>query len=141
MVIAARPTLYKGIQMRSRLEALYAAYLDEVKRLCWAPGGLGNTLGDQWSYEPDCYADESGQYLPDFKAPFLAEDFTWVWNYVEVKPTREQAVAALAGMHPVLSSDARAALTCVFNSGTYESPMWDVVAICCHTHPCGRCQR
>ena len=53
MDIAARPTLYKGIQMRSRLEADYAAVLDSE--------------GEQWEYEPTCFAGPDGQWLPDFR--------------------------------------------------------------------------
>lgn len=49
----ARPTLYKGIQMRSRTEAAYAARLDQA--------------GLDWQYEPQCFADETRQYLPDFR--------------------------------------------------------------------------
>lgn len=48
----ARPTVYKGIQMRSRLEAGFAAWLDSE--------------GLAWTYEPFAVADGSGQYLPDF---------------------------------------------------------------------------
>lgn len=50
--IPARPTIYKGIKMRSRLEADYAAWLDKV--------------GWSWEYEPQCFASEDGQWLPDF---------------------------------------------------------------------------
>lgn len=49
----ARPTIYKGIRMRSRLEAGYARWLDE-------------TFPGSWHYEPCCFADDHGQYLPDF---------------------------------------------------------------------------
>lgn len=51
--IKARPTLYKGIQMRSRLEADYAAHLDRD--------------GETWEYEPECFASQDGQWLPDFR--------------------------------------------------------------------------
>jgi hypothetical protein len=51
--IKARPTIYKGIQMRSRLEAAYAQHLDADNY--------------PWEYEPECFADETGQYLPDFR--------------------------------------------------------------------------
>ena len=73
----ARPTLYKGIQMRSRMEAEFAAFLD------WS---CENRLtGGRWEYEPMCFASERGQYLPDFLL---------VWEgpvgpirvYTEVKP-------------------------------------------------------
>lgn len=48
----ARPTRYKGTLMRSRFEAAYAAWLDKHRF--------------DWEYEPECFADETGQYLPDF---------------------------------------------------------------------------
>lgn len=50
--MAARPTTHRGIAMRSRLEAGFAAWLDSVRL--------------DWTYEPQCYASELGQYLPDF---------------------------------------------------------------------------
>jgi hypothetical protein len=53
--MTARPTLYKGVQMRSRLEAGFAMWLDRC--------------GVAWDYEPNCYANELGQYLPDFRVP------------------------------------------------------------------------
>lgn len=67
--LRARPTLYKGIQMRSRLEADVAAQLDRQ--------------GFSWQYEPDCFADETGQYLPDFLLLHSG-----IERYVEVKPNR-----------------------------------------------------
>lgn len=51
--IKPRPTLYKGIQMRSRLEADYAAHLDRE--------------GADWKYEPTCFASDDAQWLPDFR--------------------------------------------------------------------------
>lgn len=53
----ARPTTYKGIAMRSRLEARVAAWLD--------------SLGIRWTYEPHAFASEKGQYLPDFELHFM----------------------------------------------------------------------
>jgi hypothetical protein len=47
-----RATLYKGTRMRSRLEADYAAYLDDMEQ--------------SWEYEPICFASGSTQWLPDF---------------------------------------------------------------------------
>ncbi len=61
-----RPTTYKGIKMRSRTEATYAARLDNA--------------GITWQYEPQCFADETRQYLPDFR--ILDRD---VVVYIEVK--------------------------------------------------------
>lgn len=66
-----RPTLYKGIRMRSRLEADYAAWLDRQ--------------GRQWEYEPECFADEHGQWLPDFRVAKLNE-YYGVPHLIEVKP-------------------------------------------------------
>lgn len=68
-MIKARPTTYKGIQMRSRLEAAWAAHFDKH--------------GWTWEYEPMCFADESGQYLPDF-AVRTSPDMNP--TYVEIKP-------------------------------------------------------
>lgn len=70
----ARPTTYKGIQMRSRLEAGYAMWLDET--------GIG------WEYEPVCFASEQGQYLPDFRIDVPIHPFEGECTvYIEVKPT------------------------------------------------------
>lgn len=66
--ITARPTVYKNIQMRSRLEAAFAQLLDR--------------RGHPWEYEPDCFANETGQYLPDFKIKSPGREL----QYVEVKP-------------------------------------------------------
>jgi hypothetical protein len=70
-VIKARPTLYKGIQMRSRLEADYAAGLDRQ--------------GISWEYEPDCFAGPDGQWLPDFRAQTFV-DGRHVTHLLEIKP-------------------------------------------------------
>lgn len=51
--VKARPTLYRGIQMRSRLEADFAGSLD--------------ASGLSWEYEPECYASGAVQWLPDFR--------------------------------------------------------------------------
>jgi hypothetical protein len=63
--IPARPTVYKGIRMRSRLEADYASALDRD--------------GETWEYEPTCFGGPDGQWLPDFR---IGHDGI----YVEVKP-------------------------------------------------------
>lgn len=67
--LKARRTLYRGVAMRSRLEAHWAQRLD--------------ALGATWSYEPQCFADESGQYLPDFKVVLP----TGTALYIECKGT------------------------------------------------------
>jgi hypothetical protein len=67
-VIKARPTLYKGIQMRSRLEADFAGYLDRQ--------------GFEWEYESECYAGPDDQWLPDFHIRRPGDQ----WMCVELKP-------------------------------------------------------
>jgi len=70
----ARPTIYRGVAMRSRLEARYAAVMDE--------------RGDAWIYEPRCFASSEGQYLPDFGVRCDGCETTSEphWSYDEVKP-------------------------------------------------------
>ena len=66
---SGRATVYRGIKMRSRLEASYAAHLDA-------------TAGpDNWEYEPTCFAGPDGQWLPDFGI-----DEPDGRAYVELKP-------------------------------------------------------
>lgn len=73
---APRPTVYKGIQMRSRLEAGFAAWLDKH--------------GLVWEYEPRAFAGEAGQYLPDFQLSGVR--CSWLRDpatvYVETKPKK-----------------------------------------------------
>lgn len=61
--IHAIPTTYKGVQMRSRLEARWAAFFDQLK---WP-----------WVYEP---FDGAG-YIPDFLLNFDHRKFV-----VDIKP-------------------------------------------------------
>lgn len=107
---AARPTTYKGIQMRSRLEALYAQRLDTSPQL-----GL-----QTWQYEPQCFASPDGQYLPDFRLEFSDGRVT----YVEVKPPTADAEEALARMHIILASEPAADLLVVVSNGGYPDPEW-----------------
>lgn len=91
--IKARPTTYKGVKMRSRLEARFAAWLDQ-----W---------GWEWRYEPQCFAGDGGQYLPDFWAaiPLFPSG-----AYVEVKPMVADHTEALRRMHVILESEPNASL-------------------------------
>jgi len=91
--------MYKGVQMRSRLEASFAAALDRGHY--------------QWTYEPHCFADETGQYLPDFRLdadPRVAR-ITGLNDgptYAEVKPPSIGATdleAALSRMEIIWSSE------------------------------------
>jgi len=65
----ARPTTYRGIQMRSRLEARAASMLDAA--------------GIDWQYEPRAFrTSDGGEYLPDFQIGPT--------TFVEVKPWLEE---------------------------------------------------
>lgn len=109
MDLTPRPTTYKGIQMRSRLEARYAASFDR-----------GHFA---WTYEPQCFANDGGQYLPDFELHDVevAHAFTPGWLdpfmpprvrsiYVEVKPPGHDLAAVCQRMEIILDSDADAGL-------------------------------
>lgn len=109
--MTARPTVYKGIRMRSRLEARFAASLEQLWR--------------QWDYEPECFADNNGQYLPDFMVQCSNERV-----YIEVKPTAELATAALHGpMSIIHSSDPHAVLWAVWpeklDAGAYGNNAYE----------------
>lgn len=88
----ARPTWYNGVLMRSRLEAAFAQSLE----------GLAT-----WEYEPCCYADATGQYLPDFRVAFSEVDII----YVEVKPDLGSALAVLPSMERIFATEPDAHLT------------------------------
>jgi len=123
--IPARPTTYKGIKMRSRLEAGYAAYLDHSRVA--------------WEYEPECFGDELGQYLPDFQ---LGETGT----FAEIKPAGgdHDLADVLERMHIIRSTHDSATL--IVTEGTYidggaGSYGWRQVAGCSTDHPCHACRR
>lgn len=115
--LAARPTTYKGIRMRSRLEALYAASIDGYPAA--------------WSYEPRCFANETGQYLPDFVLRWTLDEPTDV-EYVEIKPTRAQAEAAVERMRIILDSEPESMLSVRYPVGTW--PDIDFVRINARRH-------
>jgi hypothetical protein len=90
----ARPTIYNGIQMRSRLEARVAAMLDE--------------FGVTWEYEPVAFASGRSQYLPDFRLP---DPFgSGVNVYIEVKPLVDDVAGALQRMSVIAKSEPTAFL-------------------------------
>jgi hypothetical protein len=91
----ARRTMYRGIPMKSRLEARAAQFLDSVP-------------GVTWAYEPVAYADQTGQYLPDFEAVGLLD----VPVLIEVKgaATAEEQAEVIVAMRRIWSSLAQAAL-------------------------------
>lgn len=69
--IKALETRYAGCRFRSRLEARWAVFFDE--------------LGITWEYEPEAFETSCGNYLPDFRITTpLDPEPTWF----EVKPPR-----------------------------------------------------
>lgn len=94
--IRPRPTIYRGIQMKSRLEARFAAYLDSA-RVDW-PWDAGEDW--PWTYEPMAFADETGQYLPDFLVDGGDQRL-----YIEVRPPlQDGADRAAIQLQIILSS-------------------------------------
>lgn len=71
-VIQAKPTVYKGIEFRSRLEARSAAAFDR--------------RGWRWRYEPDTYVAGRTGYIPDFRLANDAGEEFWI----EVKSSLTQ---------------------------------------------------
>lgn len=98
--LVARPTTYNGIEMRSRLEARVAAYLDRH--------------GVEWRYEPRAFGAKHGQYLPDFE---LLNDWFGRAIYLEVRGGRwEPADGAdqRRRMETILHSDETAILVLAY---------------------------
>lgn len=110
--IKARPTIYRGTQMRSRLEARFAQRCDAI--------------GVRWEYEPVCFAGRAGQYLPDFR---LTSGDAVV--YVDVKPTSEAAMEVVDGpMRIVWESELDAVLAGTHvRSCPYEGDRWEWVVL------------
>lgn len=91
VAIPARPTVYEGIPMRSRMEARMAAYFDR--------------LGWPWEYEPRAYASGGTQYLPDFE---IRPSVGGPSVYLDVKgahPTLGQLDALLRRMLVIRASE------------------------------------
>lgn len=100
----ARPTVYRGIQMRSRLEARLAAEIDAA--------------GQSWTYEPRAYAGLGGQYLPDFEV--RTEDGRRF--FMEVRPTVERAMWAFPQMQVILESEPDVTLVVIWPNP--DGPGW-----------------
>lgn len=109
-MIKARPTTYRGIEMRSRLEADFARFLD-----------LSSAAGEKWDYEPRCFAGPRGQYLPDFRLARADGSVT----YYEIKPigtmSTEDARALLRRMEVIFDSEPDVHVELIFwNYGTHS---------------------
>lgn len=75
-MIKAIPTKYRGITYRSRLEATWAYFFDEV--------------GFKYHYEMEGFQVNNMRYLPDF---YLPERDTWI-EIKPKRPTREEWLKA-----------------------------------------------
>lgn len=107
--IEARPTTYRGIPMRSRLEARFAAFLDD--------------MGYVWEYEPRAFASQAGQYLPDFWVSGTDGRGTRFSGWcVEVRPTIEKALEVLPRMQIVWDSNPEVRLVAIVPGlGAFEA--------------------
>lgn len=94
--IDSTPTEYRGVLMRSRLEADFARHL----------GGV------DWEYEPAKFGPYGNGYIPDF----LLRSGTGR-TYVELKPTIEQAEAAMGRMEIIWETYPQAVLLVVSAEG------------------------
>jgi hypothetical protein len=90
-LIRARPTLYKGIQFRSGLEARFAWHLDD--------------RGEEWVYEPRVYGRRGKRYLPDFE--IVGSTYP---TFIELKPTLAEVDGAKAKMSVIWDSEPTALL-------------------------------
>lgn len=100
--LAPRPTIYRGIPMRSRLEARVAAALDD--------------RGLEWRYEPRAYAGQAGQYLPDFEV--LGQEHP---TFIEVKPPiMDRIEDALERMPIILESIPDAKLILIVDGADFD---------------------
>lgn len=108
-IIDPRATTYKGVQMRSRLEADFAAHLDR--------------MGVAWEYEPKVYGPSGKGYLPDFRVAGAE-----VPTFIEVKPTLAEVEGAKRKMAVIWQAHADAVLivACAegstFFTGRYGEP-------------------
>lgn len=75
MNMAMRPieTRYAGCRFRSRLEARWAVFFDQ--------------LGIEWQYEPQGFETPRGRYLPDFFIPIAGYRGDWPGAWIEIRPT------------------------------------------------------
>lgn len=103
--IPARPTVYKGIKMRSRLEADYASALDRDSV--------------DWDYEPTCFAGPDGQWLPDFRIGAstyveVKSAHLIVWDNRELEDVYDRVDKILHQMTVAWQSEPKATLQLVF---------------------------
>lgn len=99
--INPKPTAYRGIPMRSKLETQFAAHLDRE--------------GFAWEYEPKIFGPVGAGYMPDFLIHERGDHM-----YIEVKPTLEKADAAKDRMKVIWHEDPNAVLVMVSGDGWWQ---------------------
>ena len=135
MAMQAKPTLYAGYRFRSKLEAKWAVFFDELKI--------------PYQYEPEAFVCSDGsQYTPDF---FLPKSYLRDWNsiglYLEIKPFGWQyedkyadRIASAFGENDnlVLFSGEPFDILAETVEGNYQlSPSWDNYMEIQHCEKCG----
>lgn len=85
--LQAYPAVYRGVPMRSQLEADFARLLDDMDAA--------------WLYEPRRYFGACGDYLPDFAVGL---------RFFEVKPTAAEVPGAMERMAVIRETEPEAVL-------------------------------
>lgn len=121
MTFRAIPTIYRGVQFRSRSEARWAVFFDE--------------LHVAWEYEPRGYEFDGVRYLPDFWLPGVLSRGKLGGVFFEVKgdePTRHEILKAAGlsygSMRPVVIASAGPnppSLELLIEVVRSESDAWD----------------
>lgn len=95
---AARPTVFRGVTFRSRLEARFAWHLE--------------ASGERWVYEPRPYGGPGEGYLPDFELLGHRQP-----TFIEVKPTIAEVREACRRMRVIWEAHPDALLIVAVEEG------------------------
>lgn len=119
--IEAKPTQYRGIQFRSRLEARWAVFLDHLEF---------DGVSMRWRYEPFVFTirPSNWQYTPDFACTFHGAKRGWNKLIIEVKPMipKEEVMALLEAVDGCQSIGA---FKTVCGHGSFFNSMPSVVLV------------
>lgn len=128
--LVAIPTEYKGVQFRSRLEARWARFLDNLQ------------VG--WFYEWEGYETEAGRYVPDFWLPEVYLRYPQHKGvYLEIKPddfgcTHDalEEVGCKLNRGGILAAGFRCSSGAFWEGLTQIAPWWDD---CMMVYKCAHC--
>lgn len=101
-----RRTLYKGVMMRSRTEARFAAALDQAQI--------------PWDYEPFALASRVGQWLPDFEIQLDPRHR----SFVDVKPKDTDVLDKIEQWHTIATEALPGETVRVFGAGYEGATVW-----------------